>query len=75
MVIKDSQLRLISLSHDNFLTPAIFMSILIPWQRGPCTPFLALGLVARTLPGTSGHTTEPEAWWEDSSAGRSQDSG
>lgn len=59
----------------NFLTPAIFMSTLIPWQRGPCTPFLALGLAARTLPGTSGHKAEPEARWEDSSAGRSQDSG
>ena len=59
----------------NFLTPAIFMSTLIPWQRGPHTPFLALGLVARMLLGISGHKTEPEGRWEDGSAGRAQDSG
>lgn len=33
---------------------------LIPWQNVSCTPFLAVGSVARTLLGTSGHKTKQE---------------
>lgn len=51
------------------------MSTLIPWQHVPPTPFLALGAVARTLPGTSGHKTKQGALGEDNVTGLFQKCG